>query len=170
MLLKKINEKNKPAFFKAFMAVGIAFLFFLYDFFLRVAPSSMLHELMKAFSANASSVGLMSGFFFFAYAPMQIPVGLLCDRYGPKVWLTIAVFCCGVFTLVFSITNSLYIACFSRFMIGLASSFAFVGPLVIATRWFETKYLTVKTTKTDALVCCAFPIYIHIHTFFASLY
>ena len=101
-LLSRLREEpaNKRMS-QAILVVGIASLFYLYEFFLRVAPSSMMHELMRDLSANSTSIGTMSGFFFFGYAPMQIPVGVLCDRYSPKFLLICAVFLCSFATLVF---------------------------------------------------------------------
>ena len=147
------RKSARSLFLVASLIVGISSLFYLYEFFLRVAPSSMTHELMRDFKVGAGSIGAMSGFFFFAYAPMQIPVGVLCDRYGPKVWLVFAALCCGISTLVFADTNSIYVASISRFFIGLASAFAFVGPLVMATRWFAEKHLSTIAGLIQVVGC-----------------
>lgn len=48
----------------------------------RTAPGLITDQLMKDFRVSASTIGLMSGIQFLAYAGLQIPVGLLSDRYA----------------------------------------------------------------------------------------
>jgi fucose permease len=64
--------------------------FYFYEFVLRVSPSVMVDELMTSFGITASAVGVLSAFYLYAYAPMQLPVGLLMDRYGIKKILSLA--------------------------------------------------------------------------------
>ena len=63
---------------------SLAVLFLFYEFFVRVYPSIMVKELMGSFKATAGQLGTLSAFFFYAYAPMQIPVGIMMDRYGAQ--------------------------------------------------------------------------------------
>ncbi|MDQ2995177.1 MAG: MFS transporter, partial [Pseudomonadota bacterium] len=123
-----------------YLIVGLAGFYYIYEFYLRVMPSAITHELMRSFSIEASGLGLLSSLFFFGYAPMQIPAGLLFDRFGPRVLLTISVFLCGAGALVFGMTDSFTVACIARWVIGFASSFAFVGSLLLASRWIDAKY------------------------------
>jgi MFS family permease len=153
LFAESIPTPGKRSVLVATFIVGLSSLFYLYEFFLRIAPSSMTHELMRDLHVDAASIGVMSGFFFFAYAPMQIPVGLLCDRFGPKRLITLAVLCCGLATLAFAYTHSIYIASLTRFCIGAASAFAFVGPLVLATHWFEEKHLSTVAGIIQAVGC-----------------
>ena len=61
-----------------------AALFFGYAWVLRVAPSVMVEELMRDFAVGAAVLGNLSAAYFYGYAGMQIPVGLLLDRFGPR--------------------------------------------------------------------------------------
>jgi MFS family permease len=148
------NFLNKPpSILKASFIVGISSLFYLYEFFLRVSPGSITHELMRDLHTEAGAIGAMSGLFFFGYAPMQIPVGLLCDHFSPKKLLILAVSVCGVATLAFAFTNSIFVAGITRFFIGIVSAFAFVGPLVIATKWFEEKHIGTVAGAIQLVGC-----------------
>jgi MFS family permease len=113
--------------------------FYFYEFVLRVSPSVMLDELMTSFGITASAVGVLSAFYLYAYAPMQLPVGLLMDRYGIKKILSFASIVCGVGALVFSIADGLFIAGLGRLMIGAGSSFAFIAMVYISSHWFPPK-------------------------------
>ena len=77
-----------------------AFFFFI-DYIIRVSPSILTPTLMQFFHTNAFSIGGFSGFFYYAYIGMQIPVGLLVDRFGPK-WLLIGatMICAGAISAV----------------------------------------------------------------------
>ena len=55
----------------------------------RTAPGLITEQLMKDFHVSASVIGLMTSIQFLAYAGLQIPIGLLSDRYGPNRFLII---------------------------------------------------------------------------------
>ncbi|KTD09866.1 MFS transporter [Legionella hackeliae] len=110
--------------------------FYLYEFVLQVAPSVMAESMMKTFKVNAAGFGIVSAFYFYAYAPMQLPAGLLFDRYGPRKLMTFALVLCAVGSFFFASTDSLFTAALGRFLIGIASAFSFIGVLVLVSRWF----------------------------------
>lgn len=119
---------------------GLAAAFYCYEYLLRITPGLMIPELQLAFSVNgayldATLIGHLSAFYYYAYTPMQLPVGLLMDRYGPRWILTFAVICCAAGTWVFGSTTSFWMAAFGRFWIGFGSAFAFVGVLKLASTW-----------------------------------
>ncbi len=91
---------------------------------------------MKAFDISAEGLGVISGFYFSSYAPMQLPAGLLFDRYGPRKLMTIAIVVCVIGTLFFAATSHIASASFGRFLIGFGSAFSFIGVLVLISRWF----------------------------------
>ena len=117
----------------------LAAIFYFYEFVLRVSPSVMIVELMRSFSITASAVGVMSAFYLYAYAPMQIPVGMLMDRFGVKTLLSIASIVVGLGTILFSLAHHVGLASFGRFLIGGGSSFAFVAMVYISSHWFPIK-------------------------------
>jgi MFS family permease len=117
----------------------LAATFYFYEFVLRVSTSAMVPELMKSFDITASALGVLSAFFLYSYAPMQIPVGMLMDRYGIKRILSIAAIVCGLGALFFAISQYYSIACVGRAMIGLGSSFAFIAMVYVSSHWFAMK-------------------------------
>lgn len=140
LVLKTWTHRAQP-----FVIVILAASFYVYEFFVRVMPSAMTTELMMAFDIDASGLGMLSALFFYGYAPMQIPAGLLLDRFGPRTLISVAAFFCGLGTLIFGLTDSLLLASVGRIMVGVTSSFAFIGTLVITSRWFAAKYFAFIT-------------------------
>jgi MFS family permease len=118
---------------------GLAAIFYFYEFVLRVSPSVMIPDLMHSFSISASAIGIIIAFYLYAYAPMQIPVGILMDRFGVKSLLSIASVVVGLGSIIFSLAHSIEMACIGRFLIGGGSSFAFVAMVYISSHWFPIK-------------------------------
>ncbi|MFA6119056.1 MAG: MFS transporter [Parachlamydiales bacterium] len=131
----KKSKISPPPFFK-WLIWALAAAFYLYEFVLRVSPSVMIPELMKSFNITASSIGILSAFYLYTYAPMQLPVGALMDRYGIKKILSIASIVCGLGALFFAIGRHFYIACIGRSLIGIGSSFAFIAMVYVSSHWF----------------------------------
>ena len=122
----------------------VAGLFYCYEFVLRIIPGVLQTEISAAFGhISATEFGQLSAFYYFAYSPMQMPVGILMDRVGPRCLLTAACFCCTIGSFLFMDTNSLIIASIGRFMIGFGSSFAFVGVLFLAMKWVPRQFFSL---------------------------
>lgn len=114
----------------------LAASFYLYEFILQVAPSVMAESMMKTFGVTGQGFGVISAFYFYAYAPTQLPAGVLYDRYGPRKLMTFAIVLCAFGSAFFASTDSVFTACIGRFLIGIGSAFSFIGVLVLISRWF----------------------------------
>lgn len=122
----------------------IGAFFYCYEFVLRIIPGALQSELSAAFGhISAGAFGQLSAFYYFAYSPMQLPVGMLMDRYGPRRLLSFACLCCTVGSFLFSYSSSLFIAGCGRFLVGFGSSFAFVGVLSLALHWLPRRYFSL---------------------------
>ncbi len=118
----------------------IAAIFYCYEYYLRVAPGVISQELMQSFNISYSGLGVLSAFFYYAYMPLQIPVGLLIDKFGPRKVMTVACALCVVGVYLFYATEILWLAQAGRFITGFGSAFAFVGYLKICSSWLPHKY------------------------------
>lgn len=110
--------------------------FFFYAWVLRVAPSVMVEELMRDFAVGAGVLGHLSAAYFYGYAGMQIPVGLLLDRFGPRRLLAAAALACAGGCVLFATGSSLAMVTAGRFLIGASAAFSLVGSMAIAGQWF----------------------------------
>ena len=114
-----------------------AALFFGYVWVLRVAPSVMVEELMRDFAVGAAVLGNLSAVYFYGYAGMQIPVGVLLDRFGPRRLLTIATLLCAGGCVLFATGGTLAIVTAGRLLIGASAAFSLVGAMAVAGQWFS---------------------------------
>jgi MFS family permease len=103
----------------------------------RTAPGLITEQLMKDFHVSASVIGLMTSIQFLAYAGLQIPVGLLSDRYGPNRFLIIGAVLTGIGSLIYSLSPNEYILIFSRLLVGMGDSMIFVNLVLILSQWFK---------------------------------
>ena len=126
-------------------------IFYSYEYLLRITPSVMEGALRHHFSLSATGFGLLSASYYYAYVPMQLPVGLLMDRYGPRRLLTIACAICVIGTWLFAGTEIVSLAAAGRFLVGFGSAFAFVGVLKLATIWLPEDKLGMVAGLATAL-------------------
>lgn len=148
-----MNDSSRTYRFLPFIIITLAATFYVYEFALRVMPSAMTNELMNHFAIEASGLGMMSALFFYGYAPMQIPAGLLIDRLGPRILLTGSVLICSLGAYIFGITAQFSIAAVGRVMMGVGASFAYIGCLVLASRWFAAKHFALIAGLVQFLGC-----------------
>ena len=127
----------------AYVIFFLAASFYLYEFILQVAPSVMAESMMKTFQVTGEGFGFISAFYFYAYAPAQLPAGVLYDRYGPRKLMTFAIILCALGSAFFASTDSVFTASIGRFLIGIGSAFSFIGVLVLISRWFPPYYFAI---------------------------
>ncbi|HKY94990.1 MAG TPA: MFS transporter, partial [Kiloniellales bacterium] len=105
-------------------------------FFQRLAPSVMIDPLQREFGLDGAAVGNLSAFYFYAYAGMQVPIGLIVERYGPRRLLTFGALVCAAATAGFALSQSVWLATICRFLVGFGAGFSFVSAITLAARWF----------------------------------
>ncbi|NNM58716.1 MAG: MFS transporter [Legionellales bacterium] len=138
-----MNKNKLVASIMPYLICILAALFYVYDYFIQVSPAVITNQLMSAFNIGASGLSVLSACFFYAYASMQIPAGILLDRFGARRLLSVAIMLSGFGVLLFGMTHSFALAGFARFCIGFGSAFAFISTLFLASRWFEHQYFAL---------------------------
>lgn len=118
---------------------SLAALFYLYESLVQVSPGVMVPDLMKAFSINSAELGGVIAFFFYSYAGMQIPVGVLVDNYNSRFLLTGAALSCAIGCILFATANSLIMIALGRLLIGFGAAFAAVCAMKLAANWFPAR-------------------------------
>jgi MFS family permease len=130
---------------------GLGAALYLIGFYQRVAPAVMTVELTRDFALSAAALGNLSAFYFYTYVAMQVPTGILADRWGPRRLLAAGAALAGVGSAVFALAGSLVWASAGRLLVGGAVAVAFVGMLKLASRWFAPRQFALATGM--ALFC-----------------
>lgn len=133
------KARQAPFYFYPWLIWILAAAFYCYGLYLQISPSVMVNGLMHDFSISTTKLSHLSAFYFYSYTIMQIPVGLLIDRFGVRKMITIAAILCAIGCFLFSTTNNYNIAALGRFITGIGTSFAAIGCLNIIAFWFPNK-------------------------------
>jgi predicted MFS family arabinose efflux permease len=105
--------------------------------FFRTSVGTIAPELRGDIGLDARLLGLANGSFFVAFLALQLPLGLLFDRYGVRrcVVLLTGLAALGSLWGAFAAEPWSFIA--SRVLVGIGSAGYFMGALVVAGAWFR---------------------------------
>src|SRR5438093_12694934 len=127
---------------------SIPALLFLIAFFHRVAPGVIAKDLMQAFHATGAIVGLLSSTYFYAYAGLMIPAGLLIDAFGVRRVVAAGGAVLGMGTFAMGMAASPGPLFAGRFAVGLGATVTFIGTLKIAATWFPPSHFGTLSAIT----------------------
>ncbi|AIT09424.1 MFS transporter [Candidatus Francisella endociliophora] len=136
---------------KLLLILFLGVSFYCYEFFLRILTGAYQEQIVEHFNLTTHiSFSFLVSSYNITYLLMQIPAGMLLDRYGSKKVLIGATLLCGIGNIVF-ILGGYELALFGRLLVGLGSSFAFIGVLKLTLENFETKYFPIITSLVISL-------------------
>jgi MFS family permease len=130
-----INKTNKSILIFCVFAFG----FFISNL-LRSITATLTPILTTEFDLSAGNLGLLAGGYFIGFAIMQIPVGLLLDKHGPKKIISSFLVIAIIGTLSFALAKTFAGLLISRIFIGVGVSACMMGPLTGYRVWFAEKY------------------------------
>ena len=130
---------NKQESSYRWVVFGTALLAYFLIVTQRTAPGLITDQLMKDFQVTAAVIGVISSISFIAYAGLQIPSGLLSDRFGPNHFLILGTLLTGIGSILYSTAESEYVLMISRFLVGTGDAAIFINLVLILTQWFIGK-------------------------------
>ena len=107
---------------------------------LRAITATLSPVLTTEFNLLAGDLGLLAGGYFLGFASMQIPLGYLLDKQGPKKIISSFLLIAIVGTASFAIAQSFAGLLISRILIGVGVSACLMGPLTGYRIWFADEY------------------------------
>lgn len=151
-----INDRHTKALSTSAMLLpwlicGMGMLYYCYNYFLRVSPSVMQSELMQNFHITAYQFGNLAAFYYYAYTPMQVPAGMLFDKFGARGVMFVACLTAVTGLGVFITADSYAFAALGRFMIGLGTAFSYIGTLKLASLWLPSNRFATAAGMTTAI-------------------
>jgi sugar phosphate permease len=121
----------------------IVFASVLFTYFLmasqRTAPGLITDEVMRDFNVTASTIGLLTSMQFFVYTSLQVPMGILADRYGPNFFLIIGAILTGLGTIIYSLGTHESVLFLARTITGIGDATIWVNMVLILGQWFKVK-------------------------------
>jgi sugar phosphate permease len=135
-----MNDKP-PVKMLSFRWLLFAILALAYGFvyFHRNCLSIVANDLAMEFETTATAIGVLGSIYFYCYAAMQFPAGLLSDSVGPRRTVTFSLLLAAAGSLLFGLAPSLGVAKLARVMVGLGASMVFIPTMKILAQWFRTR-------------------------------
>lgn len=135
----------------AWIAFAIASTFFLFEFITRIEPGLATDAIAHFYRLSDADLGTLASLFFWVYAPMQIAVGVLLDRYGARRFILLGTFACAGGMLIFAATNNVVVGGFGRGLTGFGAAFAFVAALWLINHWFAPERFALLSGAVNAV-------------------
>ena len=107
---------------------------------LRAITATLSPLLTSEFNLLAGDLGLLAGGYFLGFASMQIPLGYLLDKHGPKKIVSSFLLIAIIGTAAFSLAQNFSGLLISRVLIGIGVSACLMGPLTGYRIWFADEY------------------------------
>ena len=116
------------------------FFVFAFGYFLscllRAITATLSPVLTLEFDLMAADLGLLAGGYFLGFACMQIPIGFLLDKFGPKKIVSSFLLIAFIGTVSFALAQSFSGLLASRILIGVGVSACLMAPLTGYRIWF----------------------------------
>lgn len=119
-----------------FATLAFAYLFV---YFHRLSLSVVAEELAKEFGTSAGTLGFLGSVYFYCYAFMQFPAGLLSDSIGARKAVSAFTVVAAAGSLLFGLAPDVRVAFAGRFLVGLGAAVVFIPTMKILSQWFRPK-------------------------------
>lgn len=116
---------------------GIAVTCFLVQLTIQVSSGMLAEQLSAEFSLDSVSVALLMGMVFYPNVLLQIPAGMITDRFGARKVLSVGALVCSIGAWGFAHAGSFVEACAFRVMMGSGLAFAFVSMAYLIANWMR---------------------------------
>ena len=133
-------EKNILPIKKAVLVFFVFACGYFLSCLLRAITATLSPVLTTEFNLLAGDLGLLAGGYFLGFASMQIPLGYLLDKQGPKKIVSSFLLIAIVGTASFALAQSFAGLLISRILIGVGVSACLMGPLTGYRIWFADEY------------------------------
>jgi sugar phosphate permease len=107
-------------------------------FFHRMCPAVVAVDMMKDLKAGGSLIGFLGSAYFYPYALMQLPAGLLSDSWGPRKTITLFFIVAFVGSIMLGLAPSTSWAILGRTLAGLGVAMLFVPTMKVLSEWFRS--------------------------------
>ncbi len=127
---------------------AILILTYILVYFHRMAPGVVSEFLMADFQTTGTRLGSLSAIYFFVYAFMQIPSGVIADTLGTRTSIVSGNLIAGIGSILFGLAGSFEMACLGRFFVGLGVSVVFVSIMKNNSVWFHERVFGMMSGVT----------------------
>jgi sugar phosphate permease len=114
-------------------------------YFHRLCPAVVAVDMMADLQTSGALLGLLSSAYFYPYALMQVPAGLLSDSWGPRRSISLFFLVAFIGSVMLGLAPSVPLALVGRTLVGLGVAMLFVPTMKILTEWFRIREFATMT-------------------------
>jgi predicted MFS family arabinose efflux permease len=141
-----MSAVNRGALAPSALSWGLGFTLAAYvlSFFHRMSPSVLAADLQASLGIGATPLGYLAATYFYVYALMQVPAGVLADTWGPRRLLFWGGMVASGGSMLFGLAPDFGWAFAGRTLIGLGVSVTFIAMLkLIALGFSAQRFATI---------------------------
>ena len=129
---------TKPSGYRWVVFCLLAFGYLLV-YFHRLCPAVVALDMQADLQTSGALLGFLAAAYFYPYALMQLPSGLLSDSWGPRKTITVFFALAGAASIFLGMVGSMGLAILARILVGLGVAMLFVPTMKVMTNWFKTE-------------------------------
>jgi MFS family permease len=131
-MIKNFSQIKKPL-----LLWSVVTLFFAFQFILRLSVGILREDIIAKYNIDTIMFGSLAGFYYLGYSSMQIPFGIMLDRFNFRSVIIFAILITVIGTLPFVLTNNWYLVLAGRFLIGAGSAVGFLAVTKVIKLFFK---------------------------------
>lgn len=136
-----------PPHFRPFLIFLILSALYTLSMFYRVSNAVIAPNLIRDLGLDAETLGILGGAFFYSFALLQIPMGPMLDRFGPRIVVISSALVGAMGAFLFAFGESFAAAMLGRILIGMGMAPILMGSLKVFTLQFPPeKFATLMGT------------------------
>jgi len=136
--------KESPKSVRSFLTLSILSALLVLSMFFRASNAIIAPNLIQDLGLNAETLGILGGAFFYSFALLQIPMGPMLDRIGPRIVVTFFPLIGALGSFLFALGESFTSVLFGRILIGAGMASVLMGSFKVFTlRFPPEKFATL---------------------------
>jgi sugar phosphate permease len=116
---------------------GILALAYFFVYFHRMSPAVVSTDLQITFGVGAAPIALLSSMYFYAYAVMQLPSGLLTDNLGPRKTVSIFTVIAAAGAILTGIASTFIMVTAGRLLIDIGVAMVYIPTMKVLAAWYR---------------------------------
>ena len=135
---------ESPQSLRPYLIFSVISALFVLSMFYRVSNAVIAPNLIRDLGLNAETLGILGGAYFYSFALLQIPMGLMLDRIGPRIVVTFFPLIGALGAFLFASGETFTAALWGRILIGVGMSPVLMGAFKVFTlRFPPEKFATL---------------------------
>lgn len=141
--MKPAQEETRAIERYGYLVCLVIFSSYLLVFFHRLSPSVLALDMQRSFGVGGALLGVLGSAYFYPYALMQLPAGLLADSWGARKTVAVFLLAAAAGSILMSASRGIAGAIAGRLLVGFGVSTVFVANFKLLSDWFTGRRMAL---------------------------